>query len=118
MEQQGPLGAGLSDGRATLPTLCSQIWERQGPTALAPAPPITLWSPLSLSFPQLLRFPTRSCPRYHELLREATEAAEYQTALEGWTVSGAGGTGSGTAGRGNGVGQRGGAAGRGQQAVG
>ncbi|XP_027473110.1 testicular acid phosphatase isoform X5 [Zalophus californianus] len=37
------------------------------------------------SFSQLLRFPTRSCPRYHELLREATEAAEYQTALEGWT---------------------------------
>ncbi|KAF3814895.1 hypothetical protein GH733_017171 [Mirounga leonina] len=34
---------------------------------------------------ELLRFPTRSCPRYHELLREATEAAEYQTALEGWT---------------------------------
>lgn len=33
----------------------------------------------------------RSCPRYHELLREATEAAEYQTALEGWTVSWAGG---------------------------
>lgn len=33
----------------------------------------------------------RSCPRYHELLREATEAAEYQTALEGWTVSGGGG---------------------------
>lgn len=32
----------------------------------------------------------RSCPRYHELLREATEAAEYQTALEGWTVSGGG----------------------------
>lgn len=29
----------------------------------------------------------RSCPRYHELLREATEAAEYQEALEGWTVS-------------------------------
>ncbi|XP_043292712.1 testicular acid phosphatase isoform X1 [Cervus elaphus] len=34
---------------------------------------------------KLLRFPTRSCPRYRELLREATEAAEYQTALEGWT---------------------------------
>ncbi|KAM9048247.1 LOW QUALITY PROTEIN: testicular acid phosphatase [Megaptera novaeangliae] len=33
---------------------------------------------------KLLRFPTRSCP-YQELLREATEAAEYQTALEGWT---------------------------------
>lgn len=29
----------------------------------------------------------RSCPRYHELLREATETAEYQVALEGWTVS-------------------------------
>lgn len=29
----------------------------------------------------------RSCPRYHELLRESTEAAEYQEALEGWTVS-------------------------------
>lgn len=43
-------------------------------------------SPLSLSFPQLLRFPTRSCPRYRELLREATEAAEYKAALEGWTV--------------------------------
>ncbi|KAB1274478.1 Testicular acid phosphatase [Camelus dromedarius] len=34
---------------------------------------------------KLLRFPMRSCPRYHELLREATEATEYQTALEGWT---------------------------------
>ncbi|KAG5201063.1 hypothetical protein JEQ12_005597 [Ovis aries] len=34
---------------------------------------------------KLLRFPTRSCPRYRELLREATEAAEYKTALEGWT---------------------------------
>ncbi|XP_017367979.1 testicular acid phosphatase [Cebus imitator] len=33
---------------------------------------------------KLLRFPMRSCPRYHELLREATEAAEYQEALEGW----------------------------------
>lgn len=29
----------------------------------------------------------RSCPRYHELLRESTEAADYQEALEGWTVS-------------------------------
>lgn len=47
-------------------------------------------SPLSLSLLQLLRFPTRSCPRYRELLREATEAAEYKTALEGWTVSLAG----------------------------
>ncbi|XP_033621921.1 testicular acid phosphatase [Fukomys damarensis] len=27
----------------------------------------------------------RSCPRYQELLRESTEAAEYQEALEGWT---------------------------------
>ncbi|XP_032749673.1 testicular acid phosphatase isoform X1 [Rattus rattus] len=27
----------------------------------------------------------RSCPRYHELLRESTEAADYQEALEGWT---------------------------------
>ncbi|XP_059733022.1 testicular acid phosphatase isoform X3 [Bos taurus] len=34
---------------------------------------------------KLLRFPTRSCPRYRELLREATEAAEYKTALKGWT---------------------------------
>ncbi|XP_029095246.1 testicular acid phosphatase [Monodon monoceros] len=34
---------------------------------------------------KLLRFPTRSCPRYQELLREAMEAAQYQTALEGWT---------------------------------
>uniref|UniRef100_A0A8D1CUS1 acid phosphatase n=1 Tax=Sus scrofa TaxID=9823 RepID=A0A8D1CUS1_PIG len=34
---------------------------------------------------KLLRFPTRSCPRYRELLREATEAAEYKAALEGWT---------------------------------
>ena len=94
-----------------------QIWE--GPRSLKrdlhqrhtipqpqfPAPsavtgvPVKL-SSLSLSFPQLLRFPTRSCPRYHELLREATEAAEYQTALEGWTVSGAGGAGPGGAWRG------------------
>ncbi|XP_040834270.1 testicular acid phosphatase [Ochotona curzoniae] len=34
---------------------------------------------------KLLRFPMRSCPRYHELLRESTEAPEYQEALEGWT---------------------------------
>ncbi|XP_004866844.1 testicular acid phosphatase isoform X2 [Heterocephalus glaber] len=34
---------------------------------------------------KLLRFPMRSCPRYQELLRESTEAAEYQEALEGWT---------------------------------
>ncbi|XP_013364517.1 PREDICTED: testicular acid phosphatase isoform X3 [Chinchilla lanigera] len=34
---------------------------------------------------KLLRFPMRSCPRYQELLRESTEAAEYQEAMEGWT---------------------------------
>ncbi|KAM6153417.1 testicular acid phosphatase [Erethizon dorsatum] len=34
---------------------------------------------------KLLRFPMRSCPRYQELLRESTEAAEYQEAVEGWT---------------------------------
>lgn len=45
---------------------------------------------LSRAVTQLLRFPMRSCPRYHELLRESTEAPEYQEALEGWTVSGAG----------------------------
>lgn len=50
-------------------------------------PPDLLLSPLSLGLPQLLRFPMRSCPRYHELLRESTEAADYQEALEGWTVS-------------------------------
>lgn len=55
--------------------------------------PARLLSSLSLSFPQLLRFPTRSCPRYRELLLEATEAAEYQMALEGWTVSRAAGQG-------------------------
>lgn len=49
--------------------------------------PSMLPSSLSLSFPQLLRFPMRSCPRYQELLRESTEAAEYQEAVEGWTVS-------------------------------
>lgn len=36
----------------------------------------------------------RSCPRYHELLRESTEAADYQEALEGWTVSAAVGWGA------------------------
>ncbi|XP_039734636.1 testicular acid phosphatase [Pteropus medius] len=56
-----------------------------GPHSAGSPALMTLRSPLSLSFLQLLRFPMRSCPRYHELLREATEAAEYQTALEGWT---------------------------------
>lgn len=37
----------------------------------------------------------RSCPRYRELLHETTEAVEYQTALEGWAVSRAGGPGWG-----------------------
>lgn len=56
--------------------------------------PDLLLPSLSLGSPQLLRFPMRSCPRYHELLRESTEAADYQEALEGWTVSaGVGGLG-------------------------
>lgn len=81
-----------------------EIWTRRASEPHLPmccdcGVPVML-SPLSLSFPQLLRFPTRSCPRYHELLREATEATEYQTALEGWTVSGA----VGQAGVGKGVG--------------
>lgn len=50
-------------------------------------PPDLRLSSLSLSLSQLLRFPMRSCPRYHELLRESTEAADYQEALKGWTVS-------------------------------
>lgn len=56
-------------------------------------PPDLPLSSLSLSLSQLLRFPMRSCPRYHELLRESTEAADYQEALKGWTVSAGGGGG-------------------------
>ncbi|XP_006905160.1 testicular acid phosphatase [Pteropus alecto] len=56
----------------------------------APGRPEAAWKPIPVhtvpvAEDKLLRFPMRSCPRYHELLREATEAAEYQTALEGWT---------------------------------
>lgn len=63
------------------------------PHATAPS------EPLSPRTPQLLRFPTRNCPRYRELLREATDASDYQTALDGWTVSRARG-GAGREGRG------------------
>ncbi|KAM5297746.1 testicular acid phosphatase [Glossophaga mutica] len=56
----------------------------------APGRPEAAWRPVPVhtvpaTEDKLLRFPTRSCPRYRELLREATEAAAYQMALEGWT---------------------------------
>ncbi|XP_049756588.1 testicular acid phosphatase [Elephas maximus indicus] len=56
----------------------------------APGTPESNWRPIPVhtvpvTEDKLLRFPTRSCPRYHELLRETTEATEYQAALEGWT---------------------------------
>ncbi|CAK6437373.1 unnamed protein product [Pipistrellus nathusii] len=54
-----------------------------------PGRPEAAWRPVPvhtvpLAQDKLLRFPTRSCPRYQELLREATEAAAYRRALEGW----------------------------------
>ncbi|XP_075393970.1 testicular acid phosphatase [Tenrec ecaudatus] len=56
----------------------------------APGTPESNWRPIPVhtvpvTEDKLLRFPARSCPRYRELLREATEATEYQAALEGWT---------------------------------
>ncbi|XP_006868200.1 PREDICTED: testicular acid phosphatase [Chrysochloris asiatica] len=56
----------------------------------APGTPESNWRPIPVhtvpvTEDKLLRFPTRNCPRYRELLQEATQTAEYQAALEGWT---------------------------------
>ena len=93
------LGLSCPDG-ASGPPLAAQPYLGETVDWRQDAPPVPLpclqsgpghtFVPSELSLLQLLRFPTRSCPRYRELLREATEAAEYKTALKGWTVSQAG----------------------------
>ncbi|KFO26174.1 Testicular acid phosphatase [Fukomys damarensis] len=71
----------LESAQAILAGLFPEASPRSSETDWRPIPVHTV----PVAEDKLLRFPMRSCPRYQELLRESTEAAEYQEALEGWT---------------------------------